>query len=292
MCLVAAAGEYPAVLSLKDQAAVYDGWLSVAAGQGPARAHAAGEDRHVAGHLPGVQRGPRLPVARSVRQPVGPPAEHAGHVRPGRGQGRREVRRQPLRRRQALSRRSGRPARRTSGRPWPEPSRSAIPRGSASTNRTSSPSATASARLSRRSSSRPSVRSSPKRLAGAERLAVGWLERRLPEEIEVYDRICAIAHAVIAEAFSSAVITPGVTTAADVEWWIWEKFRALGQTTWFNPGISIQRPKTSPYKDSPVIHPGDLLHCDIGINYLRLNTDTQQHAYVLRPGRDRRAARV
>jgi len=113
---------------------------------------------------------------------------------------------------------------------------------------------------------------------------VGWLERRLPEEIEIYDRICSIAHAVIAEAFSSAVITPGVTTAADVEWWIWEKFRALGQTTWFNPGISIQRPKTSSYKDSPVIHPGDLLHCDIGISYLRLNTDTQQHAYVLRPG--------
>jgi len=123
-----------------------------------------------------------------------------------------------------------------------------------------------------------------KRLVGAERLAVGWLERRLPEEIEVYDRICSVAHAVIAEAFSAAVITPGVTTTADVEWWIWEKFRSLGQTTWFNPGISVQRPKTSPYKDSPVIHPGDLLHCDIGINYLRLNTDTQQHAYVLMPG--------
>ena len=123
-----------------------------------------------------------------------------------------------------------------------------------------------------------------KRLVGAERLAVGWLERRLPEEIEVYDRICSVAHAVIAEAFSPAVITPGVTTTADVEWWIWEKFRALGQTTWFNPGISLQRPKSSPYGDSPVIHSGDLLHCDIGIAYLRLNTDTQQHAYVLRPG--------
>jgi len=30
--------------------------------------------------------------------------------------------------------------------------------------------------------------------------------------------------------------------------------------------------------------PGDLLHVDLGISYLRLNTDTQQHAYVLRPG--------
>jgi hypothetical protein len=30
--------------------------------------------------------------------------------------------------------------------------------------------------------------------------------------------------------------------------------------------------------------PGDLLHVDFGITYLRLNTDTQQHAYVLKPG--------
>jgi len=33
-----------------------------------------------------------------------------------------------------------------------------------------------------------------------------------------------------------------------------------------------------------VILPGDLLHVDFGITYLRLNTDTQQHAYVLKPG--------
>ncbi len=31
-----------------------------------------------------------------------------------------------------------------------------------------------------------------------------------------------------------------------------------------------------------MIHRGDLLHCDVGITYLRLNTDTQEHAYVLR----------
>ena len=122
------------------------------------------------------------------------------------------------------------------------------------------------------------------RLVGAERLAVGWLERRLPAEIEAYDRIAAIAHALIAEAFSSAVVTPGVTTAADVEWWMWEKVRALGQTTWFRPSVSIQRRKSGPHGDSPVIRRGDLLHCDFGLTYLRLCTDTQQHAYVLLPG--------
>ena len=123
-----------------------------------------------------------------------------------------------------------------------------------------------------------------KRLVRADRLAVGWLERRLPEEIEVYHHIAAIAHALIAEAFSPAVITPGITTTSDVEWWMWEKIRSLGLATWFEPGISIQRPKTSPEKDSRVIHPGDLLHCDFGLNYLKLDTDTQQLAYVLRPG--------
>ena len=32
-----------------------------------------------------------------------------------------------------------------------------------------------------------------------------------------------------------------------------------------------------------VIQPGDLLHCDFGITYLRLNTDCQELAYVLKP---------
>ena len=123
-----------------------------------------------------------------------------------------------------------------------------------------------------------------KRLVSAERLAVGWLERRIPEELEVYPHIAAIAHAIIAETFSPKVITPGVTKTEDVEWWMWERVRDLGLQTWFNPSISIQRPKSSPDKDSGVIHRGDLLHCDFGITYFKLNTDTQQMAYVLREG--------
>jgi Xaa-Pro aminopeptidase len=123
-----------------------------------------------------------------------------------------------------------------------------------------------------------------KRLVSAERLAVGWLERRLPEELEVYPHIVSIAHAIIAEAFSNRVITPGVTRTEDVEWWMWERVRGLGLETWFNPSVSIQRPKASPFKDRQVIHRGDLLHCDFGITYLKLNTDTQQLAYVLNEG--------
>jgi hypothetical protein len=121
------------------------------------------------------------------------------------------------------------------------------------------------------------------RLHSAEELAVGWLERRIPEELEVYPHIVAIAHQIIAEAFSREVITPGVTTTQDVSWWIRERSRKLRLGNWFHPSVSIQRSKKS-NNNGDVILRGDLLHCDIGITYLRLNTDTQEHAYVLREG--------
>ncbi len=121
------------------------------------------------------------------------------------------------------------------------------------------------------------------RLHSAEELAVGWLERRIPEELEVYPHIVAIAHQIITEAFSREVITPGVTTTQDVSWWIRERFRELRLGNWFHPSVSIQRSKKS-NNNGDIILRGDLLHCDIGITYLRLNTDTQEHAYVLREG--------
>lgn len=121
------------------------------------------------------------------------------------------------------------------------------------------------------------------RLVSAEKVAVGWLEKRLPEEIEVYHHLVHIAHEIIAEAFSAQVITPGITTTEDVVWWMREKIKELKLDTWFQPSVSIQRAPNSPHKGN-VIHRGDLLHCDMGITYLRLNSDTQEHAYVLLPG--------
>jgi Xaa-Pro aminopeptidase len=123
-----------------------------------------------------------------------------------------------------------------------------------------------------------------KRLKSAERLAVRVLEQRIPAELEVYPQIVRVAHAIIAEAFSDRVITPGVTTTDDVVWWTRERTRQLGFTNWFHTSVSIQRPKTSSHGDTNVIHRGDLLHVDFGIQYLNLCTDTQQQAYVLQEG--------
>lgn len=129
------------------------------------------------------------------------------------------------------------------------------------------------------------------RLMSAERLAIGWLETRTPEEMQVYPMIVKIAHSIIAEGFSAAVVQPGVTTTSDVQWWYRERIADLKLQTWFHPSVSVQRADAaerdgdfSSKPDADVILPGDLLHVDFGITYLGLNTDTQQHAYVLHPG--------
>ena len=59
-----------------------------------------------------------------------------------------------------------------------------------------------------------------KRTVSAERLAVGWLERRIEPEITVYADIVAFGHSIIAEAYSDRVIHPGITTTEDVVWWM------------------------------------------------------------------------
>ncbi len=124
------------------------------------------------------------------------------------------------------------------------------------------------------------------RLVSAEALAVGWLETRTPAEMTVYRQICRIAHQIIAEGLSEAAVQPGVTTTEDLEWWFRQRVRELTLTSWFHPSVSIQRagPVPAEAPEPEVIEPGDLLHVDFGISYLRLNTDTQQHAYVLRAG--------
>jgi len=123
------------------------------------------------------------------------------------------------------------------------------------------------------------------RIVSGEGLAIRWLETRTPAEMALYPTILRTAHAVIAEAFSRKVITPGVTTAEQVQWWYRDRLLALGLTPWFHPSVAIQRQGAKGMLEgAEVIQPGDLLWTDFGITYLRLNTDTQHLAYVLKPG--------
>ena len=123
------------------------------------------------------------------------------------------------------------------------------------------------------------------RVSSGEGLAIRWLETRTPAEMEIYPTVVRVAHAVIGEAFSRRVITPGVTTAEQVQWWYRDRLMQLGLDPWFHPSVAIQRQGArGMLEGDQVIQPGDLLWTDFGITYLRLNTDTQHLAYVLKPG--------
>ena len=121
------------------------------------------------------------------------------------------------------------------------------------------------------------------RTKSAEMLAVGWLEVKRPAETDAYRHVMKVAHKVIREAFSNAVIKPGVTTTDDVVWWMRQRVADMGLGSWFHPSVSIQR-QGGQVPSTPVIEPGDLLHTDFGLVYLGFSTDTQHHAYVLKPG--------
>ena len=133
------------------------------------------------------------------------------------------------------------------------------------------------------------------RLVSAEKLAIGWLEARSKMEMKLYKKLVKITHDIIDEAFSANVIQTGITTTEDIVWFMRQKVTDLGLETWFHPTVDIQRNNEvlkshiesfSKGKEEKTIQKGDLLHCDFGITYIGLNTDCQQHAYVLNEDED------
>jgi Xaa-Pro aminopeptidase len=131
------------------------------------------------------------------------------------------------------------------------------------------------------------------RLQSSERLVVRWMETRTEAEVEVWQRAVAIARETIAAAFSSEVITPGVTTVGDVSWFIRTRFEEEGLEPWFHPDVNRQWQGANFDENAPflgdgsrdgIIRRGDVLHTDVGLCYLGLCTDTQEMGYVLKLG--------
>jgi hypothetical protein len=126
------------------------------------------------------------------------------------------------------------------------------------------------------------------RLLSAEPLVTLWLETLLDEELDIMNRAQAVSHAIIADMFSSKVVTPGQTTADDLIYYYWQRVSDLGLKVSFEPFVSIRgrdpRDVEKFGKGDRVIRPGDLLHCDVGLKYMRLNSDCQEMAYVLKLG--------
>lgn len=123
------------------------------------------------------------------------------------------------------------------------------------------------------------------RLEPAYPLACRWAESRTPEELARYQAAYQLTVSICREAFSRAVITPGITTTTQVEQWIAQEINRLGLRFWFAPHVDLQRPGLPGVGTTGMtILPGDLLHYDVGLQYLGLCTDSQRLGYVLRPG--------
>lgn len=128
------------------------------------------------------------------------------------------------------------------------------------------------------------------KLVSAEKLGISWIETRTEKEMQLFRKLVKITHDIIDETFSSKNIELGKTSTADLVWFMRQKVTDLGLETWFHPTIDIQRNNEaltshiesfSKSKPVDIIQRGDVLHCDFGITYIGLNTDCQQHAYVL-----------
>lgn len=64
-----------------------------------------------------------------------------------------------------------------------------------------------------------------------------------------------------------------------------QRISDMGLDAWFSPDVDVQRKGSAIQRMSGVvIEKGDLIHTDMGLTYLGLNTDSQRLAYVLRDG--------
>lgn len=125
------------------------------------------------------------------------------------------------------------------------------------------------------------------RLESAEPLVTHWLSTLTDDDIVLFTHVVDVARQIIADCYSHRAIVPGVTTTQDLEWYYWQRCADLGLGLAFKPFFNLIRSTQAVEtfgKQDQVIRPGDFIHCDVGIRYMRLNSDHQQVAYVLRPG--------
>lgn len=122
------------------------------------------------------------------------------------------------------------------------------------------------------------------RFVSNELVPIKVMEIRTATELSLYPHVTEVAFSVMEEAFSKKQITPGVTTCEDLEWFMMQKVSDLGLIYWFSPTMDLFREGHEGMIYSGVIQEGDLLHCDFGLKYLNVCTDTQRLAYVAKKG--------
>lgn len=124
------------------------------------------------------------------------------------------------------------------------------------------------------------------RLVSAEKMVSDFSSRRTASEIVAFGEAGEMGRQIAERALSNEVITPGVTTLADVAWWIEQQQyeRHLG-SSFGVPSVYITGPNgIEATSNDRIIQRGDLIMLDFGVGYLTMWTDQKRIAYVLKPG--------
>lgn len=122
------------------------------------------------------------------------------------------------------------------------------------------------------------------RLVSAEKAGVRWASTMTDAEAVHFKRVTELGRYMIGECFTARTITPGVTTIDDLVWHYWQHAYDLGLDVAFRPYFRVHRDQRETRYAADVVAPGDVIHCDTGIKYLRFNSDHQHVAYVPRLG--------
>jgi len=124
------------------------------------------------------------------------------------------------------------------------------------------------------------------RLVSSERLVVDYASVHTSAENLVEREASTATFAILRRALSSEVVTPGLTTLMDVQYWITSEWKRQGFEFNFPASLNLQRVGGVTLDDAvdPVIERGDLLHVDFGVRSSGIVTDQQKMAYVLREG--------
>jgi Xaa-Pro aminopeptidase len=124
------------------------------------------------------------------------------------------------------------------------------------------------------------------RLTSGEKMISDFSSRRVASEIVAFGEAGEIGRQIAERALSNEVITPGVTSLAEVAFWIQNEMLRRGLGTSFEvPSIYITGPNgIEATSNDRIIQRGDLMMIDFGVGYLGMWTDQKRIAYVLKPG--------
>lgn len=124
------------------------------------------------------------------------------------------------------------------------------------------------------------------RFISAEKLVSDFRSRHVTSEIAAFAEAGVFSYQLAERALSNEVITPGVTTLADVAWWMNEQlFKNNLRSSFGMPSVYVTGPKgIEATSTDRIIQRGDILMLDWGVGLMNQYTDMKRIAYVLKDG--------